>query len=47
MNALHTIPKERFTHLHEHEYNRLLQRITLTRQHIKNILRHVYRGEVD
>ena len=41
------MPKESFTHLHQQEYNKVLQHITLTRQHIKKNLRHLYRGEVE
>ena len=47
MKALHAIPKDSFTPLHEQEYNKLLNCIILIRQHIKNNLRHVYRGEVE
>ena len=39
--------KVSFIHLYQQEYNKILQRITLTRQHIKNNLRHMYRGEVE
>ena len=47
MKELQAIPTDYFTPLHEQQYNKLLKCITVTRQHIKNKLRHVFRGEVE
>ena len=39
MKTLHAIPREQFTTVHQQEYEKLLQLITMTKN-----LRYVYRG---
>ena len=46
MKELQAITTDCFTPLHEQQYNKLLKYTTVTRQHIKKNLRHVFRGEV-
>ena len=47
MQILYAIPKDSFTKVHQQEYDKLLQFITITRQMIKHNLFHVYRGKIE
>ena len=47
MKDLHSILINKFTFTQQQVYDKLLRFITVTRQKVKNNLRHVYRGEIE
>ena len=47
MKDLHSIPIDKFTITQQQVYDKLLRFITIIRQKVKNILRHVYKGEIE